>query len=103
MTIFTLLAGVALALPLFAALLWSLAQAVRRRGGLRIAHASAGLLTLAAMAALSAEQPGAATATGGLLALAGLAAAVLETGWNRLLPLVQVAAGGALAAGLPFA
>jgi len=103
MTIFTLLAGVALALPLFAALLWSLAQAVRRRGALRIAHVAAGLLTLAAMAALSGEAPAAATAAGALLALAGLAASALERGWNRLLPLVQAIAGGALAAGLPFA
>ena len=103
MTIFTLMAGVLLALPVFAATLWSLAQAVRVRGGLRRAHAAALALTLAAMAAVSLEAPPAAAGLCALLAAAGLAAAALERGWNRLLPLAQLAAGLAFAAGLPFA
>ena len=72
MTAFTLLFGVAIALPLFFALLWSLAQTLRARGGLRRAHAGAALLTRAAMAALSAEAPLAAALAGGLLAAAWL-------------------------------
>lgn len=103
MTVFTLMAGMLIALPVFAATLWSLTQTVRRTGALRGAHAGALVLTLAAMAALSAEAPGPGAILGALLAAAGLVAAALEAGWNRLLPLVQTAAGLALAFRLPFA
>jgi uncharacterized membrane protein (GlpM family) len=98
-----LLAGIALAAPLFAALLYSLAQAIRHAGALRTTHLVAIAATFAGMAFLSWGWPFPTRAAGAALALAGLRLVFLEAGWNRLLPGVQMAAGLVLAAGLPFA
>jgi hypothetical protein len=100
--ILVLLAGIALAAPFFAALLWSVAQAIRQPGALRAGHLLAIATTLAVMAFLSWGWVRPAQAAGAALAFAGIWLLFLETGWNRLLPLVQAAGGGAVAAGLPF-
>jgi hypothetical protein len=98
-----LLAGVALAAPLFAAMLWSAAQALRHPGARRVAHLVAIAATFAVMAFLTWEFALPARAAGVILALAGLRLLFMEEGWTRLLPLVQLAAGAVVAAGLPFA
>lgn len=103
MNVVVLMIGALIALPLFLALLFSLARSVAAAGRLRWAHASAVALAIAMMAAVSAEAPGAAAAAGAALALAGAAAFWLEEGWNKAPPLFQCAAGLAVAAGLPFA
>lgn len=97
------LAGILLGGGVFAATLFSAAQAARHPGRLRKAHAAAALLTLAAMATLSLALPLPTRVLGALLIPAALAALAFERGWNRLLPAFHAAFGAALLAGLPFA
>ncbi|MSU88980.1 hypothetical protein GE300_04990 [Rhodobacteraceae bacterium 2CG4] len=97
-----LLIGILVAAGIFAATLFSAVQIYRAAGRLRLAHAAAAALTLAAMACLSLGWWGAAQAAGALLCLAALAALALERGWNRLLPAFQLLFGAALLARLPF-
>ncbi|MGM0583605.1 MAG: hypothetical protein ACQEUZ_03010 [Pseudomonadota bacterium] len=101
--IIAVLAGILAAAALFAALLWSLAQSFRERGPLRLAHIAAIAATILVMAFLTWRMPLPAQAAGAALALAGLTLLFLERRWNRLLPLAQLLAGLAVAAGLPFA
>jgi hypothetical protein len=103
MNVVVLMAGALLALPLFLALVFSLARAASRTGRLRQAHVAAAALTLAMMAAVSLEAPLPAAAAGVALALAAAVAFWLEERWNKVLPLFQCAAGLAIAFGLPFA
>lgn len=103
MNVVILMIGAMLALPVFLALVFSLARAVAMTGRLRRAHAAAVVLTIAMMAAVSVEAPTPAALAGGALFLAAAAAFWLEERWNKVLPLFQCAAGLAVAAGLPFA
>ncbi|MEM6439726.1 MAG: hypothetical protein AAF763_08560 [Pseudomonadota bacterium] len=103
MNVVVLLIGALLALPLFLALIFSLARAASQTGRLRQAHAAAVALTLAMMAAVSLEAPLPAAAAGLALALTAAGGVWLEDRWNKALPLFQCAAGLAVAFGLPFA
>ena len=103
MNVVVLMIGAVLALPLFLALVFSLARAASQRGRLRQVHAAAAVLTLAMMAAASLEAPLPAALAGGALALAGAVGFWLEERWNKALPFFQCAAGLAIAFGLPFA
>ncbi|WP_112323281.1 hypothetical protein [Oceanibium sediminis] len=98
----TLFLGIIVAALIFAATLFSAVQAFRQAGRLRLAHLLAAGLTIAIMACLSSELWVLARLTGGLCVLAGLFAFVLESRWNRLLPLVQSGFGLVVALGLPF-
>lgn len=100
---FILMAGVLLAVASFAAMIFSVARAVQERGWLRRAHLGVIIGTIASMASISLVSPGLALISGGALLLSGLGAAFLETGWNRLLPLIAAGFGLVIAAGLPFA
>jgi len=100
--VITLFTGILVAAGIFAATLFSAAQVYRQAGRLRLAHAAAALVTLAAMAALSGGFWATAQLLGGVLLLAALAAIVLERGANRGLPLFQLLFGLALLARLPF-
>ncbi|MEO1274923.1 MAG: hypothetical protein AAFV96_05840 [Pseudomonadota bacterium] len=100
--ILTLLIGIVVAAGIFAATLFSAAQAYMRDGRLRSAHLAAALLTIAGMGAMSLELWIVAQLIGPLLAIAASAALVLERGWNRLLPVFHILFGLALAARIPF-
>ncbi len=95
--------GVIIAACVFAATLWSAAQAYRVKGPLRIAHLICIVLTIAAMTCLQFQWQQAAQITGTLLILAALRTLWLESGWNRILPLFQGLFGAMLAINLPFA
>lgn len=97
-----LLAGIVVGAFVFAATLFSGAQAYRQKGQLRWAHLTSLLLTIAAMATLSLLWPVMAAVVGGALILAALAAMAFESGWNRVLPVFHILFGAALVAGLPF-
>lgn len=98
-----LLLGIIVGASVFAASLFSGAQAYLQKGRLRWAHLAALALTVLGMATLSAVAPGAAMVVGAALIIAGLVVMVLEDGWNRILPIFQIIFGGALVAGVPFA
>lgn len=97
-----LLIGILGGAGIFAATLFSAVQAYRQPGRLRKAHVAAGLLTMLAMACLSASLWTLAQITGAALILAALAALVFERGWNRLLPVFHILFGAALLARIPF-
>jgi hypothetical protein len=104
MTILHLLLGATLAVSIFFAMLWSVVQAVRHRRWLRWGHLGAALATVALFALASFEVSFLGLqAAGGALAACALVALIAESGWTRLLPLIQVAFGGAMVAGLPLA
>ena len=104
MNILHLLLGATMAVAVFFAMLWSVVQAVRRRGLLRWGHLGAAVATLALFAIASREAPFQwLQIAGGLMATGALAALVAERGWTRLLPLIQAVFGGAMVAGLPLA
>jgi hypothetical protein len=95
----------------FFATMFSAAQALLMRGGLRWAHLGALLLGLAVMAALSLSdgEPflglsprrlASALAIG--LAAFALASILLEARWRKLFPVVQLAFAAAVASGLPY-
>ncbi|MXU65652.1 hypothetical protein [Oceanomicrobium pacificus] len=99
MTLFNLLFGLVIAMGVFCAFLWSGLQTWRQRGGLRIAHGVAALLTLAIMAALGVEAFSLGRICAALLAPVALVALWLERGWNRAFPAMQLAFALALVFG----
>ncbi|MEM9011786.1 MAG: hypothetical protein AAGE18_11195 [Pseudomonadota bacterium] len=103
MTIFALLAGIVIAVGVFGATLWSFAQILLARGALRWTHGLSLLATIAGMAAITLVSPPAALAAGAALVLSAAVAGWLERRWTRLLPILQIVFGLALATGLPFA
>jgi len=103
MNMVTLLIGVLMALPVFLALVFSLSRLGSATGWLRRAHGAALVLTIAMMAAVSWQAPTAAAIAGAALAATAGAAFWREERWNKVLPLFQMAAGLAVAAGMPFA
>ncbi|RED11322.1 hypothetical protein [Pontivivens insulae] len=102
MTIPALLIGILGGFAVFAAMFWSLWQAVMQKGIRRIAHLAAVLATLAGMASISLFDPLLAILAGAVLLIAGAGLAATEKGGNRVLPLFQVIFALMLLAGLPF-
>ncbi len=102
MNIFTLLAGIALILPVFAAFIWSGAQAFRQTGWLQYAHAASAALTILGMASISYKIEPAAQFTGLLLGTAAIIAVWQENGWSKLLPMFLVPLALVLILKLPF-
>jgi membrane-associated HD superfamily phosphohydrolase len=100
---FVALLGVLIGTAIFAGFFWSVAQAFRQDGTLRWMHILLIALTLVGMACISLSYPTIALGVGSFLTLTALATIVAERGWNRLLPLTQVAFGLTLGLGLPFA
>ena len=100
--IFELMGGIAVAAGVFAALLWSIYQSILKRGHLQYAHIAAATLTLLGMATISAVSVLGAQVIGTLLLIADIIAGVLETRWNRVLPLMQSIFAITLILGLPF-
>lgn len=103
MTIITLMLGILIGAPVFLGAFFSGVQAIKHGGKLRVAHGAVVLTTLAGMLVLQVLAAGLALPVGLSALAAGLAAAVLETGWNRVMPLFPAAFGLALVLGLPFA
>jgi hypothetical protein len=97
-----LFTGILLATAIFAATLFSAAQAYRQSGALQKTHLAAAILTIAAMACLSLQLWTLSQITGAALGVAALGCLILDKGWNRLLPLAHIAFATALALGLPF-
>lgn len=97
-----LLPAIAIAAAIFCAFAWVASRAIRTTGRARFAHIAAALLTIAAMATITAAWPNAAILIGALLVAAGLCGAVVETGSARLWPLVLALFGGVCVAGIPF-
>ena len=100
---FLLLPGILVALVLFGAGLWSLAEAVRRTGFARIIHLATVASLMATMVTLSAGTPIVAQIAGGFVLASGLATTWISSGWARLLPLALSAFGATVLWGLPFA
>jgi len=98
-----LLAGVLIALAVFASLRWSVARSFQISGVARLVHGAHAALIILAMATISLAAPGAGRLAGALLVVTALAAAWSDRRWNRLLPLFAGGFGLALALGLPFA
>jgi len=103
MNIFTLMVGILMAAAVFAAFIWSIFQVVQARGALRLAHGGTVVAILAGALAVSNTWVLAALPAGILLAAVSMAAAALERGWSRLLPVFPALFGLALILGLPFA
>ena len=104
MSIPELLLAILLAAFVFAATFFSAAQVVRhwRRKRLRNCHLATVILTIAVMAMLDWNAFQLSRITGvALLASAG-GAVYLEQGWNRLLPVIQVAFAVFLIFALPL-
>ncbi|MDE2792372.1 MAG: hypothetical protein OXI81_18415 [Paracoccaceae bacterium] len=99
----TLLLAVFLGALVFAATLFSAAQLVRvwHRKWLRLAHLVSLGATLAAMAALQLDLVMPSRAAGLPLLVSAAGAFTLESGWNRILPLIQVGLAGFLLFLLP--
>jgi len=97
-----LLGGVLVGAGLFASTLFSLYQSVTQRGALRLAHIGAAMMTLVGISSLSLVSPQMALVAGAALALVAAFAFFLDKGWNRLLPLFQIAFALMLILGLPF-
>lgn len=100
--IFQLLGGILVAAGVFAALLWSVFQGVVARGKLQYAHIATAALTLLGIASISAYSFSTSQILGFLLLASAATAAVLETGWNRALPVLQIIFAVTLILGLPF-
>ena len=98
-----LLGGVLIAAFVFAATLFSAAQAYLQSGWLRRMHLANALTIIAAMATISKVWPMTALGLGVLLIALNLVLAVLEKGWNRLLAIPALLFGVTLILGLPFA
>lgn len=94
--------GIIIGAGVFGAAIWSAAQSYLQTGRLRYAHLTLLTLTLAGMACVSFAWPVLATLTGIALIIAGLYGVLIETRWNKVLPLAQTILGLALVAGLPF-
>ena len=97
----TLLLGILLAALIFAATLFSAAQAYLRGGRVGRAHLVAAVSVVAAMAALGLSWWAASRVIGLFVLSGGVFALWQERGWNRLLPLVHIFFGMALVGGLP--
>ena len=100
--IYQLLGGIVVAAGVFAAVLWSIFQAVTQRGKLQVVHILAIAGSIAGMASLSMVNPTMAWFVGVELGVAAVAAIYLETAWNRLLPAFQLIFAITLILGLPF-
>ena len=99
---FLLLPAIVVAAAVFGASLWSVTQAMRQEGTLRLAHVAAAAFVIGVMASIDAGWPLLMRAAGAALMLAALVAIFHEQGWTRVLPGVQAAFGAAAAAGLPI-
>lgn len=99
---FGALLGVLIGTAVFAGFFWSVAQSFRQEGGLAWAHRGLLALCIAGMATISLTLPTLALIVGTALVITAIAAIILERGWNRLLPLTQLAFGVALGLALPF-
>lgn len=98
----TLLFGLILILPVFAAFLWSAARSLQTSGATRLGHAATVLSVLAAMAVISRGLADWSHVAGVML---GVSAAVVfwtEGGWVRLLPAGLFLFALILAFRLPF-
>lgn len=102
MNVLLLLPAVLIAALLFGACLWSAAQAIRRAGTLRAAHAAALALTLAGIASISWNLAAPAQILGMLLGAASLIAIWTENGWSRLIPAPQFVLALVLIFRIPF-
>ena len=100
--IIALLTGILIAACLFAATVWSLAQIFRQRGWLRIAHTATAGTTLIIMFGLAQGWIMGPVLMSFPLLVASLGAAMLEAGWNKLLPLILLVFALALFIGIPF-
>lgn len=102
MTILNLLIGLTLIIPIFAAFIWSAAQAFRQTGWLQYAHAASAALTLLGMASISYKIEPAAQFTGLLLGTAAGIAIWLESGWSKLFPIALLLLAIVLILKIPF-
>ncbi len=100
--IFQLLGGIVVAAGVFAALLWSVFQGITKRGVLQWAHIATAVLSVLGMATLSMLAPTLALIAGVALTITSAIVLFLEAGWNRVLPLFQLAFAIILILGLPF-
>lgn len=103
MTVFVLLAGIAIAAFVFAALLWSIYRAVTSEGRERLVHLLCALSTIMAMFAITYGSPGHGAFAGASLAVIAAFAFWYDKGWSKLLPVVQILFGIVLIVGLPWA
>jgi len=102
MTIFDLLIALTLITPVFAAFIWSAAQAFRQTNWLQYAHAASAALTLLGMATISYKIEPAAQFTGMLLGVAAGIAVWQEAGWSKILPIPLILLALVLILKLPF-
>ncbi len=103
MTVPVLLTGILIAMGVFTALGWSVAQAAQSGGRARTAHLAHAAFILLGMTLISLQFPILARiAGGGLLAIAAIVI-WFEERWSKLFPLFGAAFGAALLLGLPFA
>jgi len=100
--IFELMGGISVAAGVFAALMWSIYQSVLKRGALQYAHIAAAIFTILGMASISAVSLLFAQILGITLLATSATAAILETRWNRVLPVFQIIFATVLILGLPF-
>lgn len=100
--IFQLLGGILVAAGVFVALLWSIYQSILKRGPLQYAHIATATLTVLGMASISLLAILLAQILGILLLISATTAAILETRWNRALPVLQIIFSITLILGLPF-
>jgi len=97
-----LLIGVLIAAFVFAATLFSAAQAYLQIGALRWLHLANALSLIAAMASISLVWPGIAALLGLILVALNIALGLWEVAWNRLLAVPPILFGLALVQGVPF-
>lgn len=102
MTIFTLMAGVALAAFVFAATLWSGVQVFMSVGLARLAHGGCAALAALIMASLSLSALIPLKIFGGLLIFAAILALYEAPGWSKLLPFVHLILGAIALSGMPL-
>jgi hypothetical protein len=92
--IFPLLAGIVIAAAVFAALLWSIYRAVQTNGKARAVYVILAISTLLVVTAFTYDLLGLLLTSGFTCIGAALYAMVLDRGWNKLLPFVQLLLGG---------
>ncbi len=102
MTILNLLIGLTLIFPIFAAFIWSAAQAFRQTGWLQYTHGASAALTLLGMATISYKIEPAAQFAGLLLGTAAGIAIWQESGWSKLFPIVILLLAVVLILKIPF-
>ncbi len=103
MTILDLLIGLTLIVPIFAAFIWSAAQAFRQSGWLQYSHGASAALTLLGMATISYRIEPAAQFSGLLLGTAAGIAIWQESGWSKLFPIALLLLAIVLILKIPFA